>query len=171
LSVEKLEELLQLCGSDHLCSLKAMPWKGFKIWRGKLPHWRAEDVTYYVTFRHRRELSESERQLLMGKLMRGGAAHWDLLAAAVGCSVTELIFRITSEREGRPTELSTLIEPAKRKAGREIMKATQERWPPFFDESYDRILRDDAELEATLSQIIERQEAEDPERLYLADSS
>ena len=29
-------------------------WKGFHIWKGRLPHWRADDVTYYVTFRHKR---------------------------------------------------------------------------------------------------------------------
>ena len=33
-------------------------WANFNVWRGRLPHWRADDVTYYATFRHRRDLDE-----------------------------------------------------------------------------------------------------------------
>lgn len=44
-------------------------------------------------------------------------------------------------------ELADIVEPAKRRTGNKIIKNTGERFPPFYNESYDRIIRDDEELE------------------------
>lgn len=60
---------------------------------------------------------------------------------------THLMFSVLPGRDGAPVELSDVIEPAKRKAGSQIIKATGERFPPFYGESFDRIVRDDQEFE------------------------
>ena len=124
-----------------------MPFKNFSIWRGRLPHWRADDVRYYVTFRHRREIDEGERQVLLRALLRPDGRQWDLLILCVLPGQTELIFTVKDGPAGRPYELSGIIERAKGKAGRQIMKETGETLPPFYGESYDRIIRDEIELE------------------------
>jgi len=130
-----------------------MAFSNFKIWRGKLPHWRADDVTYYVVFRHRRALEPKERNLLLRLLIRPDGRRWDLLIACVLPEQTELIFRVREAPTGEPYELSEIVEKAKLKAGRQIIKLSGERWPPFYAESFDRIIRDDAELEERWDQI------------------
>ena len=56
---------------------------------------------------------------------------------------------------GEPYELSGIVEKAKTKAGKHITKATGERFPPFYAESYDRIVRDEAELEQRWEELFE----------------
>ncbi len=148
-------------------------WENFKIWRGRLPHWRADNVTYYATFRHRRELGESDRNLLLRALLK--PTKWDLLAVCVLPGATEMLFTVKYAPSGEPYELSEVIERAKQKAGKEIIKRTGEKWPPFYTESYDRIIRDSDELEerwlALLASSVELELAEEPEEydgLYVA---
>ncbi|MBI1334340.1 MAG: hypothetical protein JST12_07530 [Armatimonadetes bacterium] len=125
-------------------------WENFSIWRGRLPHWRADNVVYYVTFRHRRDLSDEERNRLLSNLLRPDGRKWDLIIACVLPNQTELMFRV---EEGN--ELSDIVEKAKTKTGKGIVKKTGERWPPFYEESYDRIIRDDAEFEEFWTKILE----------------
>ncbi|MCC6685651.1 MAG: hypothetical protein IT205_01535 [Fimbriimonadaceae bacterium] len=148
-------------------------WENFKIWRGRLPHWRADNVTYYATFRHRRELGESDRNLLLRALLK--PTKWDLLAVCVLPGATEMLFTVKCSPSGEPYELSEVIERAKQKAGKEIIKRTGEKWPPFYTESFDRIIRDRDELEerwlALLASSVELELVEEPEEydgLYVA---
>ncbi|MCW5942176.1 MAG: hypothetical protein KIS66_08080 [Fimbriimonadaceae bacterium] len=144
-----------------------MAFKNFSIWRGRLPHWRADDVRYYVTFRHRRPLEPAERLVLFKRLLAAEGRKWDLKVLCVLPEATELMFTVREGRQGRPVELSAIVETAKRKAGQKIVDNTGERFPPFFSESYDRIVRDDAEFEERWLAIVESPVAaelcEDPE--------
>lgn len=154
-----------------------MRFQNFQIWRGRLPHWRADDVTYYVTFRHRRILEEDERVILFRSLMKPEGRQWDLTVLCVLPETTELIFRVNDGPAGRPYELSEIVEKAKAKAGKGIIKKSGERYSPFYTESYDRIIRDDGELEETWQRIVESavtaELVEDPEdyrTLWVADA-
>lgn len=129
--------------------------KNFSIWRGRLPHWRADDVRYYVNFRHRRPLNEDERHTLYKMLVRPDGRHWDLLILCVLPERTELVFTVRESPAGKPYELSDIIEKGKSRAGRAIIKKTGERYPPFYSESFDRIIRDEAELEERWMEIME----------------
>lgn len=144
-----------------------MAFKNFSIWRGRLPHWRADDVRYYVTFRHRRPLDAPERQVLFKRLLAAEGRKWDLEALCVLPDATELMFVVREGRHGKPIELSSIVEAAKRKAGQKIVANTGERYPPFFAESFDRIVRDDAEFEERWLAIVESpvsaELCEDPE--------
>jgi len=68
---------------------------------------------------------------------------------------TEMIFRLNDSSHDRQSEFAKTIEGAKRKAGKQIIKATGERYPPFWEESYDRIIRDEAEYEERMMTILE----------------
>ena len=149
--------------------------KNFSVWQGRLPHWRAADVTYYVTFRHRRSLDDAERRSLLRALVRPDSRKWDLLIACVLPETTELLFVVRSKVSGQPYELSDIVEKAKGKAGKEIIHNTGEKYPPFYSESYDRIVRDQAEFEerwlTILDSPVAAELAEDPEgyeALYVA---
>ena len=141
-----------------------MPFKNFSMWRGRLPHWRADDVTYYVTFRHSRELDPVERTMLLTALIRPEGKKWDLLCLCVLPETTELIFTVLASPDGSAYELSDIVEKAKAKVGRAIIKKTGERFPPFYQESYDRIIRDEAELQERMEAI-----AAAPQRLDVLD--
>jgi hypothetical protein len=144
-----------------------MRWNNFSIWRGRLPHWRADDVTYWVTFNHKRDLDSEERRLLMKALMRPEGRKWNLIILCILPSETNLLFTVNEAPTGIPFELSDIVEKAKLKVGKAITKKTGERWPPFYHESYDRIIRDAEELEAKLLEILEspiaNELAEDPD--------
>lgn len=144
-----------------------MAWKNFRIWRGRLPHWRADEVTYYATFRHSRPLDASERFLVFNELLRHHAREFQILVLCVLAERTEMVFTVEVGPSGGPYELADVIEKSKAKAGRKIVKRTRERFPPFYHESFDRIVRDDVELEARFAEIIESpvqaELCEDPE--------
>lgn len=131
-----------------------MRWRNFHIWRKKLPHWRADDVTYYVTFRSQRPLDEGERDQLRNALLRPDGQKWDVEILAILPERTEMLIRVRTGKGGEPIELSDVVEKAKAKAGKAIVKKTGERFPPFYSESYDRIMRDEAEFEENWLRIL-----------------
>lgn len=132
-----------------------MRFKNFRIWRGKLPHWRADDVTYYVTFKHSRPLDDEERQTLLNVLLNSEGRTLLFHIACVLPEKSEMLFKLNSVSAPGREEFAKVIEGAKRKAGKRITKQTGERFPPFYEESYDRIVRDEAEFEERLSGILE----------------
>lgn len=88
-----------------------------------------------------------------------------------------MVFEVRSAPNGEPYELSDILEKAKKKAGNQIIKKSGERWPPFYVECYDRIVRDEAEYEETWQKIlaspVDNELAEDPEeyrQLFVADN-
>jgi putative transposase len=135
--------------------LGAGRWKNFQVWKRKLPHWRADGVLYYVTFRHRRELTQMERGYLLRALVHPDGRRWDLLIACVLPETTELLFKVLERPNGRPYELSAIVEKAKTKVGQLITKNTGERYSPFYSESFDRIVRDEQELQEKWHAILE----------------
>jgi hypothetical protein len=141
-------------------------WQNFQIWRGRLPHWRADDVTYYVTFRHKRPLEDDERSALLKRLLTAEGRKFEYAILCVLPEKTEMMFTVADAPKGGKYELSDVVEKAKAKAGKDVTKKSGERWPPFYHESYDRILRDDAEYEDTFLRILssptEHELAEDP---------
>ncbi len=108
-----------------------MKFKNFWTWRGKLPHWRADDVLYYVTFRHKRPLDEVERNHLFRSLLVIDGKKWSLLVLCVLPDATEMMFVLCDNE----IELSKVIEKAKAAADRKVRKKSGERYPVFFSES------------------------------------
>ena len=142
-----------------------------------MPHWRADGEIYYLTFKHRRELNEDERNILLKQLLSPHGRKWDLMLVCVLPEVTELLFTVMEARDGEVYELSEIVEKAKNKAGKYIIKASGERFPPFYTESYDRIVRDEVELDERWNEILESpvrlELCEDPEEyssLWVTDS-
>ena len=120
-----------------------------------MPHWRADDVIYFVTFRHRRDLSLEECECLKFGLAKADGKQWDLLIACVLPGQTDLMFRVGDAPDGRPYELSQIVEKVKSRVGKQIIKRTEERFSPFYGESYDRIVRDDLEFETRWQEILD----------------
>ncbi len=125
------------------------------MWRKRLPHWRADDVTYYVTFRHRRPLESAERDVLFRSLLKSHGLKLEYAILAVLPETTELIFSVCSSYKGQEIEFSKFIEATKRKSGKKIIENTGERFSPFWEESFDRIIRDEQEMQERFGAILE----------------
>jgi hypothetical protein len=105
--------------------------------------------------------------MLLRALIKPDGRRWDLLILCVLPNQTELVFKVGDSPSGGKYELSDIVEKAKAKVGRQIIKKTEERYPPFYNESFDRIIRDEAELEEKWLEIFDSPVAnelvEDPE--------
>ena len=128
-----------------------MAFKNFSIWRGRLPHWRADDVTYYVTFRHRRALDEQECVDLLRALLKADGRTMEVQVVCVLPESTEMLFTM-ADGEKVP-DLAKIVEGAKRRMGAKTVKRTGEIFAPFYNESYDRIVRDESEYEERFNAI------------------
>ncbi len=133
-------------------------------------------MQYYLTFKHKREFELREREILFSRLFRAQRSKLDFSLLCIKPELTEMIFKVQESPSGEPYELSDVIEKAKRKAGAMIIKKSGERWPPFYGESYDRIIRDEAEFEETWMRIVESvvidelaEEPEEYEFLWVSD--
>jgi hypothetical protein len=132
-----------------------MSFKRLKIWRGRLPHWRAEGVRYYVTFRHRRPLTPHDRRILFAQLKRL-SKEWQINLLYVGENSSSMILEPPPNSPAEANqEFSDRLETLKLKAGRQIIKTTKEMWTPFYGESYDHIIRDEEDLLSILEDIEE----------------
>ena len=94
-------------------------------------------------------LTEAERQSVFRQLLRCQERGLELTIVCVLPEKSELMFKVNS-----PKDLSDIVEKAKTKAGKEIVKKSGERFPPFYAESYDHIVRDDKEFEEYWEQIL-----------------
>jgi len=110
-------------------------------------------------------------------LTRPGIGRPNMAIACVLPERTELICMLGTNARGETAELSQTIERAKTKVGRVIMKRSGEMYPPFYGESYDRIVRDQAEFEerwtAILSSPVDAELAEEPDgypHLYVSEN-
>lgn len=112
-------------------------------------------MVYYVSFRHRRPLEAVERDLLLATVTRVDGRKWELLIACVLPEKTDLMLTVMTDASGQPYELSDVLEGIKRRVGKKLIGKSGERFPPFTGESYDRIIRDDAELEEKWQAIFE----------------
>lgn len=112
-------------------------------------------MTYYVRFKHRRPLLAAERILLLQAFLRSGSRKLDVDAACVLPEETILVFRAVQSGKDQPYEISKVVEPVKRKVGAKIIANTGERWSPFWEESFDRIIRDESEYGERIGEIEE----------------
>ena len=116
--------------------------------------------------------------VLVEELRKADAKRWDLLILCALPTVTEMMFTVRASPEGDAYELADIVEKAKSRAGKKILKVTQERFPPFYGESYDRIVRDESELSERFDEILDSpvkaELAEDAEEylpLYVRDAA
>jgi hypothetical protein len=145
-------------------------WRNFNVWHGRWPHWRADGVVYYTSFRHRRDLALAERRELFKELLKPDGRKWNLRALIVLADRTEALFTVMEAPHGHDYELSDILGRAQKRAAARIMKASGERFPPFWAEPYDRIVRDEEELAGFLKAITEAagEEADDYDFCWVA---
>jgi REP element-mobilizing transposase RayT len=122
---------------------------GLKIWRRNLPHRELAGSTYFITFRLKTgRLSTEEVSLVLEHIKKGDPAYYDLFAATVMPDHVHMILR---PKAG--VSLSRIMKGLKGVTARLINARRGRRGGLWQDESYDRIIRDDEEMEEKIGYI------------------
>ena len=122
---------------------------GLKIrWR-RLPHSELAGSTYFVTFcLMEEEFSAEEIQLVLGHIKDGDPDYYDLYAATV---LPDHVHMILQPRDGM--SLYRVTKGVKGVSAKLINDRRGRRGALWQDESYDRIIRDDKEMEEKIAYI------------------
>jgi REP element-mobilizing transposase RayT len=112
------------------------------ITRRHLPHWTANNVAYFITFRTiSGALSREEQILVLNMIKEGASKYYYLYAVVVMPDHVHLI--LTPKEE---YSLSRIMKGIKGKSARRINANRNEKGSVWQDESFDRILRNEDEL-------------------------
>jgi thiamine-phosphate pyrophosphorylase len=121
------------------------PWQ-LEIGKRRLPHWRMAGATYWVTFRLAHgEMSSSERAIVLNHVQGGHQRFYKLVAGMV---MPDHVHLILQPRDG--IELSRIMKGTKGASARLLNQARNGGGQVWQDESSDRIIRDQKELDEKL---------------------
>ncbi|HEY4221718.1 MAG TPA: transposase [Myxococcota bacterium] len=117
----------------------------------RLPHWRLGDAFYFVTWRvapGRNDLSDVERDIVVGALRFFDGVRYDLLSAIV---MNDHVHVVVAMRPGH--SLSKALHSWKSFSAHRINDEAERTGPVWLGEHYDRLIRDDDELKATIAHV------------------
>ena len=121
-----------------------MPDPLFHTYRRRLPHWRLSGATYFVTWRlasGQQDLTPSERTLLVQALKHFEHQRYELAAYVVMNDHVHVVVTPLAERR-----LEEILRSWKSYTARTFQRETGRHGNVWLVESFDRIVRDDAEL-------------------------
>ncbi len=127
------------------------------VTRRNLPHWQVGGSTYFITFRTRRgiELSPEERGVVVESCLHGHPDTWRLHAAIVMPDHVHLMLTPAETQPGEWISLSQIMQGIKGSTAHRINGLRGRKGAVWQDESYDRIIRDEAEFEEKWKYICE----------------
>lgn len=114
----------------------------------RLPHWEQGGSTYFVTFRLAEgQLSEKERQLVLDACFHWQGERANVLICTVMPDHVHLLIHPLQKSDSAWHTLADLLHSIKSFTAHEINKMRGTSGRVWQDESYDRIVRDDAEFQ------------------------
>jgi REP element-mobilizing transposase RayT len=116
----------------------------FTIYRRRLPHWRLEGATYFVTWRLQKEqpdLSAAERTLVASAVRYFEGRRYELLAYVVMNDHIHVLVAPMDEHH-----LEEIVQGWKSYTGHALSQHAPRRSPVWQGEYFDRIVRDEPEL-------------------------
>jgi REP element-mobilizing transposase RayT len=123
----------------------------WREYRRNLPHLRMRGATYFLTWRlhsNQPELTAAERDLVVESLTKLAGVHYDLLAFVV---MNDHVHVLVTPREDR--RLESIVQPWKSVTSHAMVKKGRTA-PVWMHESFDRIVRDQSELEQKANYIL-----------------
>ncbi len=106
-----------------------------------LPHWELQGGTYFITFRLKSgEMTQAERKLVFDHIMGGDRTFYRLFALVVMPDHVHLL-----ARPNQGVALSRMMKGIKGVTANLINQSRNTKGPIWLGESYDRIIRDEAE--------------------------
>jgi len=122
-----------------------------RVTRRRLPHWRLEGSTYFVTFRVLRgELTMAERRATVDHVKSGHGRFYELIAIVVMPDHAHILL---TPLPG--VDLSRITKGTKGATAHRINELRGASGSIWQDESWDRIVRDQAELDEKLQYMLD----------------
>lgn len=124
--------------------------EGFIASQRNLPHWQEPGSLYYITWRcgERISLSPEERTITLQCLRYWEGRKWDLYTAVVMPSHVHVLAQPLAKGGSTGAfDLAEIIHSVKSFSAHQINKCRDKRGPIWQDERYDRIVRDESELQ------------------------
>lgn len=116
----------------------------------RLPHWRLKGSTYFVTFRLREgRLDAGEISLVREHILSGDGKYYELVALVVMPNHVHLVLAPSAS-----FSLSRILKGIKGVTARQINEKRGVRGRLWQDESFDRIVRDQTELQEKLEYMV-----------------
>lgn len=123
----------------------------FSITRRRLPHWRLEGATYFITFRLARgEISPEEIVLVRDHVRAGDGRFYELLAVMV---MPDHVHLLLCPNDG--IDLSRITKGIKGVSARLLNERRGRKGQVWQDESWDRIVRDHEEYNRELDYLFQ----------------
>ena len=122
----------------------------------KLPHWQKPGAYYFLTFStlHNRKLSKKSKTIVLNALKYFEGQRYELISAIVMSNHCHCIIHPLEQKKNVYYDVSKILKNIKGFTAREINKnegnTGEKLW---LKESYDRIIRDDKEMENYLEYI------------------
>jgi REP element-mobilizing transposase RayT len=116
--------------------------------RRNLPHLEVSGATYFLTFRSILMLPPAARDLIVEEIRGCDGKNIELDAAVAMPDHVHLLFRLFE-----PENLSRVLKLIKGRSGRRINQVLKRRGKLWVEESFDRIVRNEAELEEKIEYI------------------
>lgn len=132
-----------------------------EITKRHLPHWYSEDSTYFINFKKKEGIfNESEQEIIFKHIKDNDKKFYDLIALTVMINHVHLIIK--------PCENYNLIRIMKGIKGvtaRKINLLKKDSGSIWLDESHDRIIRNEKELQQKINYI-----ANNAIKIHIADN-
>ncbi len=120
----------------------------FGITKRNLPHWQEPDAVYFISWRclEGNILSHEERSMVLDAVRYWDGRKWKIYAAVVMRDHVHVLAQPMALSEGSSINLGEILHSIKSFSAHQINKLRAARGPFWQQESYDRIVRDEAEF-------------------------
>jgi REP element-mobilizing transposase RayT len=128
----------------------------FKTTRRNLPHWEFSGSAYFVTFNASLgcNLTSEEKDIAFNAIMFHQDKKYILYACVVMDTHVHLIVLPLETSGGQYYSLGQIMHSIKSYSANQIQKTIGKRGNIWFDEHFDRVIRDDNEFYEKMSYII-----------------
>jgi putative transposase len=132
------------------------PIADFKTTRRNLPHWEFPGSAYFVTFNTSPEssLTSEEKDITFNTIKFHQDKKYILYACVTMDTHVHLIILPLGTSGGQYYGLGQIMHSIKSYSANQIQRTTGKRGNIWFDEHYDRVIRDDNEFYEKMSYII-----------------
>jgi REP element-mobilizing transposase RayT len=113
-----------------------------------LPHWQLGGCTYFLTFRSARGVLPLKALVITReKILEDRGTRYDMAFGVMMPDHVHLLMRPREREPGIWWDLATIMQGIKGASARRINQALETRGQVWQKESFDRIVRDDAEFQ------------------------
>lgn len=131
-----------------------------KITKRHLPHWYSKDSTYFITFSKKEGLfKEAEQEIIFNHIKGNDKKFYDLIALTVMINHVHLIIKPLNNYD-----LIKIMKGIKGVTARKINLLRKTSGSIWLDESHDRIIRNEKELQQKIKYI-----ADNTVKIFIAD--